>query len=499
MTSTKGAGDSGRVVDLASKNEVRKSGRARDAVDYARLSGSEDNAREIATPEQISPSTSASSTANRSGPMPNRLSGSMSTSSAINTEQHERPKLSWNAIVYTVLATSETPLTPSQLMQGIKDRYPFFKSPSQDKVLESGVKNPLYFHEAFCKGEIINGKQTWGLRPGDWVDKKTGEVLTPRPRHTISSSIAPEQAHETEDRSPVDLAAKLSHSHSPRSSNPRFGREILNSPEIPDSQDAKATTSGHQEAEGPIATEHAPHSEHPYEQAQSNSPANSTRHTSSTDSTSSATHSSLSSSASEAPKSSHTLLLTDQDFTYDNSAPVDRLPALDEALPSLKSVTIPLGVLWEPSGTQVLSNAAHDPSKISFAETSLAGQKPQPRHRWVDTTGSPMNTTSTRKPPLVAGAKVQNVQNVAGAIDDGASATAAQLPGALQATQPQVSSIQPSPGEIAHGSSYTTAQTVTISVPPLHTVSPTPVPTLFSHYTTTSENPPIAPALPRHL
>ena len=248
LTSKDGARASNKLIRSSFNNRVRKSGRARHPVDYTRLSTSEDNVREVTTTErtnpnspslvqrakQTSPSNLASSTSDRSTLMPDDQSRSTSTSTPVNTEQSERPKRSWNAIVYEVLALADAPLTFTQLTQEIKSRYPFFKASSQEKVLKSGLKNPLYFHEAFCKGEIIDGKQTWGLKPGQFVDKKTGDVLTPPPRNPILSGPS-EHVPEIEDSSPADSMHIVSQPQRPRSSNPRFGREILNSPEIPDS------------------------------------------------------------------------------------------------------------------------------------------------------------------------------------------------------------------------------------------------------------------------
>ena len=273
LTSKDGAKDSGKLIRTSFDNSVRKSGRARNPIDYARLSTSEANVRELATEErtdeigtsivqgtqQMSPSTSASS--NRSTLMPEHHSRSTSTSTAVINEQAERPKRSWNAIVYEVLANADAPLTFTQLTQEIKSRYPFFKASSQEKVLKSGLKNPLYFHEAFCKGEIIDGKQTWGLKAGEFVDKKTGEVLTPQPRNPISSGIpsgvpsgisSGSSAHvpEMEVPSPPEMTHPVTPPQRPRGSNPRFGREILNSPEIPDSPDAVPTTPSPQ---GPVS------------------------------------------------------------------------------------------------------------------------------------------------------------------------------------------------------------------------------------------------------
>ena len=278
LTSRVPAGDSSNFVDLSPGNEVRKSGRARTAVDYSRLSGSENNAREIATPRQtdeglnlpaegtqqgfpnsVSSNSSASSTSNRSTSMADHPSRSTSTSTAVNVD--ERPNLSWNSIVYGILASSPTPLTFHELVHDIKERYPYFKNSSQVSILKSGPKNPLYFHEAFCKGEIINGMQTWTLKPGEFVDKKTGEVMTPRPGMLDSSSKPADQAREVEDDSPSKSTSKPSLASNPRSSNPRFGREILNSPEIPDSQEVKASTPTPQETDIPVATEPTVYSE----------------------------------------------------------------------------------------------------------------------------------------------------------------------------------------------------------------------------------------------
>ena len=173
LTSNESPRDTGDLIRTSFRNQVRKSGRARNAVDYARLSTTEGNNHDAAGWEQsqlsdgspaqaanqASPPTSASSISDRFMLMPNAASRSTSTSTATKTENLERPKQSWNAIVYEVLAIADGPLTFTQLMQGIRDLYPFFKSSIQEKVLKSGLKNPLYFHEAFIKGDIINGSK----------------------------------------------------------------------------------------------------------------------------------------------------------------------------------------------------------------------------------------------------------------------------------------------------------------------------------------------------
>lgn len=261
LTSGPKARDPSQLNRSSLGKRVRRSGREYDPIDYARLTNYEEDPGEIAAQgqqqpidastaqESVQPSTSTSSTTNRSTSMPNDHSRSTSTSTANIVEPNGRPKLSWNAIVYEILALADGPLTYTEITQDIKNRHPFFKSPAEDKVLKSGLKNPLYFHEAFCKGDIVDGKQTWGLKPGVFVDKKNGTVLTPQPRNPIVSSVTSSnvssrpavQVQEFDDPSPVDSTPRASPSNNSRSSNPRFGRAILNSPEIPDSQDPSHT------------------------------------------------------------------------------------------------------------------------------------------------------------------------------------------------------------------------------------------------------------------
>ena len=404
---SRGTADSSNFVDLSPGNEVRKSGRARNAVDYSRLSGSENNAREIATPRQtdegltlpaegtqqgfpsnsVSSNSSASSTSNISTSMADEPSRSTSTSTAtaVNTEQPERPNLSWNSIVYGILASSDTPLTFHQLVQGIKDRYPYFNNSSQVSILKSGPKNPLYFHEAFCKGEIVNGMQTWKLKAGEFIDKKTGEVMTPRPRLPNSSSKPAAQAREVEDPSPSKSTSKPSPASNPRSSNPRFGREILNSPEIPDSQEVKASTPSPQETENPVATEQALHSE-------------------------------------------------------------------------------------ETTGAQEIPGTADDTSNADVT-TSLPDQSSQPRFPWATTSFNPINATSARIFSAAANATFQSVQNSMRATDDAVSATAAQSSSAVPGQPPSASSFSSSVGVGEHNGDSTTPQTASTSLPLAHAVS----------------------------
>ena len=424
MTSKDGARDSGQPVGPSPGKEVRKSRRARNTVDYTRVTGLEDNDREIAAPERVeggrmlstheatqkSPSTAASS--NRSTLMSDHPSRSTSRSTAINVERSERPNLSWNAIVYEVLANSEKPLTFPQLVQGVKDRYPFFNSSSQEKILKSGPKNPLYFHEAFCKGGIVNGRQSWTLRPGEFIDKKTGEVLTPRPRHTIATTRLTGQTHDaTEDQSLIDLTSKSPQPSTSRSSNPRFGRDILNSPEIPDSQEAKATTSSPQEADGRIATEYAPHS----------------------------------------------------------------VPTHRKTPPTVRQ------------DSYELAHAVGGSSKPASVGTSLSEQTPQLRYQWVSINSSTLKTAPRNRSPIAADAKTQIIQDFVGVVDLEEPAEVAQTPSASQAARPSAPSVPPSTGESGHGSIPTTTQAMPSSVLLTHAVSPTHVPILPKDHAATSQ------------
>ena len=438
MTSGEGTGDSGKNVALSSGKEARKSGRARNTVDYTGLSLPEHNHHETATPEQIeegrmspiqranemSPSTSVSSTLNRSTLLPDGSSRSTSNSTATNTEQPERPNRSWNAIVYEILATSDGPLTFPQLVQSIKNRYPFFNSSSQDKVLKSGPKNPLYFHEAFCRAEVVNGKQSWALKPGQFVDKKTGEVLTPQPRYTISSPRTAQQVHKAEDRTPSDSTSRSSHSFNPGSSIPRFGREILNSPEIPDSQDARVITPSPQETDSSIATEQQPP------------------------------------------------LLED---AYQHTPPPVRNFAYE------------------------VTNAADSAFAAVSNGPSPSGSSPQPHPQWATTNGSPTSTTPYGQPRVAAGAKLQNVLQLVDNVDYKPSGAGSHSPTVFQALQPLGSSISSSPsilsstGEHGNGSNSFTTRPASTSTPPVHAVSSTHVTTSLETRAAASQLPTFAP------
>lgn len=433
MTSGGEAVVSGRGVALSSGKEVRKSGRARNTVDYTRASVPENNHHEIATQEQVeegrmspiqttnqaSPSTSSSSTSIRSTLLPDNPSRSTSTSTATNTEQHERPNRSWNSIVYEILATSNKPLTFPQIVQTIKGRYPFFNSSSQDKVLKSGPKNPLYFHEAFCRAEIVKGKQAWALKPGTFVDKKTGEVLTPQPRFTIPPSRIAEPVRQAEDRNPGNVTAKSPQSFNPRSSIPRFGREILNSPELPDSQDARAITSSPQTTDSRVPTEHPPHLEQPYQ----------------------------------------------------HTPPTVQTPAHE------------------------ITSAVDGASANVSDEASPSSRTPQPHLQWASINGSPMNTTTYGQPLVAAGAKLQGILKLVDAVDYKPPGTGTPSITASQALQPQRSSVSLSPsiasstGEKWNGSNSTTTQPASTSVLLADAESPTHIPTSSESRTATSQPP----------
>lgn len=416
---------------LSSGKEARKSGRARNTVDYTRASVPENNHHEIATQEQIaegrmspvqrvdqaSPSTPSSSSSIRSTLLPDNLSRSTSTSTATDTEQHERPNRSWNSIVYEILATSDRPLTFPQIVQTIKNRYPFFNSSSQEKVLKSGPKNPLYFHEAFCRAEMVKGKQAWALKPGTFVDKKTGEVLTPQPQYTIPPSRNTEPVHQADDLYPGTVASKSSPSFHPRSSIPRFGREILNSPEIPDSQDARAITPSSQKTDSRVSVEHPPHLEH---------------------------HS-------------------------QRTPPTVQHPAYE------------------------VTNSAGGTSADVSDEASPSDRTPQPPLHWATTTGSPMSTTPYGQPLTAAGAMLPGILKLVDAIDYKPPVNGSPSIMASQTLQPQRSSVSSSSssvsstGENWHGSNSTTTQPPFTSIPPTDAESPIHVPTSIESRTATSQ------------
>lgn len=207
-------------TELSPRSGTRKSGRARIIPDYTKHFNPEDDAfdttptagsHELPTPEQtevsptspIHPSISASSASNGSPLIPGQPTKSTSRSAAghepgTSSEQTRRPSLSWNAIIWEVLALSDTPsMTVPEIIDAVKERHPYFRSEAQARVIQSSAKNPLHFHDAFCRVPRADNAVAWGLRPGEWLDKKTKKVLTPVPRHTISDSKTHGQENQT--------------------------------------------------------------------------------------------------------------------------------------------------------------------------------------------------------------------------------------------------------------------------------------------------------------
>ena len=157
-------------------------------------------------------SASASSFSNRSTLVPEQPTVANSRSSvpdeisyeaSVSPVQHTKPKRTWNAIVYEVIAHSTSPAKPTltypEIVEGVKKHYPFYAEVGQSKTLESSPRNPLYAHEAFYKEERPDKTNAWGLRPGEFYDRKANKILTAGPRPPALGPVLKDR-HTSEDR-----------------------------------------------------------------------------------------------------------------------------------------------------------------------------------------------------------------------------------------------------------------------------------------------------------
>ena len=213
----------------------------------------------------------------------------------------------------------------------------------------------------------------------------------------------------------------------------------MNSPEIPDSQEAKAITSSPQGEEG-------------FERAGRATPL------------------------------------------QESSALRGRLPAEDLVSPFFARKAIsPTATEHAPhsehapqSVSSIIRSRAHDTadvedgaSAIALVGTGVSDDAPQPDFEGALTNGSTTDTILTSKSPIAVHTNIQNNQDLIGDIDHNVSATAARSSSDIQAPQQRKSSIPSSSGESEHGSIPTITQTTSTSVPPAHAVSPTYVPSLL--------------------
>lgn len=236
----------------------RTSLRARIAPDY-----SESIHMEVAddeptmSPKEKTPSTLDSPVSHGSTPAPGQATRSTSASTVPHrepkTEQLTRPKMSWNAIVYEVFANSEVPeLTLAEVQEGVKERFPFFGLLENAKTLESSPRNPLYLHPGFYRVQRPDGKTVWGLKPGDFLDKKTnkvlGTVLPAGPGRTISSIEAVDASEKAVTETPL-----TPHLQTPPASSGEaepvtsISNEKLSSDEAPSEKSLQMITSGRNE------------------------------------------------------------------------------------------------------------------------------------------------------------------------------------------------------------------------------------------------------------
>lgn len=218
--------DPGQKSSLGAHAEdgARPSRRAsRIAVNYSESNPTEDGDPALPT-NQRSPSTLDSSISHGSTPVPGEATRSTSASTVPHQQDANRmplarPKMSWNAIVYEVFTTSTIPeMTLAEVQQGVKDRFPFFGLPENVKTLESSPRNPLYMHPSFYKTQRADGKVAWGLKPGEFLDKKTGKILNPGPRPTNVSVESIEPSAKTPQHD-IEQTPSTPHLQTPPASN----------------------------------------------------------------------------------------------------------------------------------------------------------------------------------------------------------------------------------------------------------------------------------------
>ena len=161
-----------------------------------------------------SPASYGSALSYGSTPAPDQPTRSTSASTLPQqdpeAEQLTRPNLSWNAIVYGVLAHSQKPtLTLPEIIEGVKERHPFFRSKQQAETVKSSTRNPLYCrHPAFYKETRPDESVAWGLKPGQFLDKKTKRILTPGPPTISVTSSAESKRHSEEKDAHEDVTSK---------------------------------------------------------------------------------------------------------------------------------------------------------------------------------------------------------------------------------------------------------------------------------------------------
>ena len=133
-------------------------------------------------------------------------SSSANQASELNSTPLAKPKKSWTHIVYEVLANSKTTtLTLQEIGEAIMDRFPFFKS--NPSILKSSPRNPLYCHPAFYKVTREDKSLAWGIKAGQYYDKRTNKLLTAgSPGPDIVPSIELSEQIVAETQQDVDVS-----------------------------------------------------------------------------------------------------------------------------------------------------------------------------------------------------------------------------------------------------------------------------------------------------
>ena len=151
-------------------------------------------------------SSDESAASHPSTPVNNLHTRSTSASSIVKhdvdaePDQSAKPKKSWTMIVYEVIANSGQPdMTLPEIIEGVKDRYPYYRPKNMAETLKSSPRNPLYAHSAFNRVTRPDKTLAWNLKPGNHYDKKSNKLLTPGSPRVQANSPAVSSIKPIED------------------------------------------------------------------------------------------------------------------------------------------------------------------------------------------------------------------------------------------------------------------------------------------------------------
>lgn len=255
-------------------NSNRRSNRKRTIPNYSTFLGPEldedppttiPSTSHRAAKRQKTTSTIDSPMTQQSTPAADQTTRSTSASTTLQPiftpEQLLRPKLSWTMIVYEVLANAKTQtLSLAEIIEGVKDRFPYFRSEDQALTLKSSTRNPIYKHPAFYRFLRPDGTMACGLNPGDHYDVKSNKLLTAGSPNANNTPSVKDSEHSTSS----DHQQAIAHSNAPGSDLHRSGQNNAvesASHDAIDSENAITSKSLHQPPNANIEVTRISHTE----------------------------------------------------------------------------------------------------------------------------------------------------------------------------------------------------------------------------------------------